>query len=85
MKSVIYDVEVYPDELAEHISNSVLINELSNRINKNEKLLEQIEDELDTTINNLTTKDYKILREIFINHELDKTYANLYETILNKV
>lgn len=85
MKSVIYDVEVYPDELAEYISDSELINELSSRINKNEKLLEQIEDELDTTINNLTTEDYKILREIFINHELDKKYANLYETILNKV
>lgn len=84
MKSVTYDVEVFPDELAEYMSDSALIDELSRRVNK-EGFLERIEDELDTNINNLTVEDYKILREIFIKYDLDQKYRNIFNNILSKV
>lgn len=85
MKSITYDVEIIPDEIAEYISDSVLIDEISHRLKNKSNMLELLEEAIETEVNYLSNEDYKILREIFIKYNLDREYRNIYEVILEKV
>lgn len=85
MNKISYNVELYPDDFVEDISDHSIIEEFKTRMN-NDEFCEKVEISGGTIVDGIITyEDYRILREIFINHQLDKRYNDIYEKILLKV